>query len=934
MRTDAGEGPAAFADLQSLGGDGAHRSPTLRPVSARDVELTPGSPFEIARERMLRLAREYPIDRVLAVFRAAAGLDTFGAAPPGNWEDHGHPQEEPWGEHDYPGREHASTANLLRGHYAGHFLSMLAKSHAATGEEVIKERAQAMVEGLAEVQAALAATGRYSHPGFLAAYGEWQFSRLESLAPYGEIWAPYYTAHKIMAGLLDAHELVGSDLALDVLDAMARWAHHRLSRIDPAQRQRMWSLYIAGEFGGIGETLARLAALTGEEQHLETAQMFDQESLLAAGADGRDVLDGMHANQHLPQLIAYVHEYALTGQERYLTTARALFDQIVPGRMYAHGGSGEGELWGPAGAVAGDIGHRNAETCVAYNLVKLAQLLLERTGEEKYAEYIERALTNQVLGSRRAIDSADSPEVTYMFPVHSGALREYDNVGTCCGGTGLENHVSYEGYVALAGRDELRLVLLIDATVRWREQGLVLQVVTDGLTGGKVTVEVVDAPTDGSDAVLSIRIPCWAGSDVHMRLEHADPDCEPAVVHPVRGQFHPVRRRWRQGDRLVLDLPVGVVAAPTPDDPDLYSLSVGPTVLLARSDLSTQLELPLRGLRRLDGTLTGMQWKREAPSGGRVPLLSLDGVSGIEWEPAWSGGESRYHMYVRAHDEEVSFAGTMSGVPERATADGSTLLAEVWTGTALQTREAFLRRVLEVVASRLEAGLVSSEEARQVLAAAVDADIEGHGGRGRARAAGFSSPGRDERLVEELVGRLPVVDSHRIPPTIRILVDPNPDPSGWFTRTPSVAVEVNGEAPVAGAKADLRIDGQGWQPMTSPVRLEDGEHRLEVRVRTSSGLEARAVRNVAVDTEPPVSEAEVKDLGNAWEITLSAADTTSGVDRIQWEGPGTFWGTFHEAFVRTLTHEEQVIEFAATDRAGNQERRRRLVLPARDPEGG
>lgn len=892
---------------------------SLRPVPAADVDLAPGSPFAVARERMLRLASEYPVDRVLAVFRAAAGLDTRGAAPPGNWEDHGHPEEEPWGEHDYPGREHALTANLLRGHYAGHFLSMLAKAHAATGEESIRERAHTMVEGLAEVQSALAASGRYSHPGFLAAYGEWQFSRLEDLAPYGEIWAPYYTAHKIMAGLLDAYELTGSDRALEVLEEMARWIHHRLSRVDPAQRQRMWSLYIAGEFGGIGETLARLAACTGDVQHLETAQFFDQDNLLEAGAEGRDVLDGMHANQHLPQLIAYVHEHALTGQERYLATARTLFDQIVPGRMYAHGGSGEGELWGPADAVAGDIGHRNAETCVAYNLVKLAQLLLERTGEERFADYIERALTNQILGSRRAVDSETSPEVTYMFPVHPGALREYDNVGTCCGGTGLENHVTYQGYVALAGLEELRLVLLTDATIRWREQGIALQVVTDGLVGGMVSVEIIDAPVDGADAALSLRIPQWAGPGMTLRLALAETGEESALPHPAPGQFHSIRRRWRRGDRLQLDLSVGVVATPTVDDPGLHSLSAGRTVLLARSERSTELGLPLRGLRRLDGTLAGAHWAEEEPAEGAFPVLSLEAVDGIDWEPAWSGSDSRYHMYVRAVDEEVAFAGTASGVPERASAEGSTLLAEIWTSSELRTREEFLHRVLEVVIRRVEAGLLSAPEARRVLAAALDADIEGRG----------TSP-RDETMLEEMVSRLPEVDSERISPAARIVVEPSPASSGWFTTAPSVTVEVNGGSSLGGMEIELRLDGEEWQPITAPVQLEDGEHRLEARVRTEAGLEARAVRTVAVDTKPPASEARVKDLGSAWEITLYAEDGTSGVDRIQWEGPGTFWGTFHEAFVRTLTDEEQIIEYAATDRAGNQERRQRLVLPARD----
>src|SRR5690606_5236027 len=278
----------------------------VEPFDLGDVELGEGSVFLRARDGMLHLARVYPVDRLLAVFRANAGLDTRGARPPGGWEEFGHPNEEAWGEHDYPGADRAQTANLLRGHYAGHFLSMLALAAEGERDEALRRKVGELVDGLAEVQSALAATGRFSHPGFLAAYGEWQFARLEELAPYGEIWAPYYTCHKIMAGLLDAYELAGNERALEVATAMGRWVAHRLGRLDRAHLQRMWSLYIAGEYGGMNETLARLSVVADAPELLDTARLFEQDELLAAGSSGDDVLTGMHANQHLPQLVGYV----------------------------------------------------------------------------------------------------------------------------------------------------------------------------------------------------------------------------------------------------------------------------------------------------------------------------------------------------------------------------------------------------------------------------------------------------------------------------------------------------------------------------------------------------------------------------------------------------------------------------------------------------
>ncbi|GAA2135392.1 glycoside hydrolase family 127 protein [Glycomyces algeriensis] len=799
-------------------------TPRLRPFPLGAVRIDDASPFARARDAMLHLARAYPVDRLLAVFRRNAGLDTRGATPPGNWEDFGHPAEQPWSEHDYPGREHAPTANLLRGHYAGHFLSMLA--HAAAGERdpALQAKVDEFVAGLGEVQAALAATGRYSHPGFLAAYGEWQFSRLEDFAPYGEIWAPYYTCHKLMAGLLDAHELTGSTEALPIATAMGHWVHQRLSRLDPEHRQRMWSLYIAGEFGGMNETLARLSKAAGDPLLLETAAFFGQETVLEAGASGTDVLTDMHANQHLPQLIGYVDQFELTGEARYLAAAQGIWAQVVPGRMYAHGGTGESELWGPPGTVAGDVGHRNAETCAAYNLLKLARRLFAHTLDPAYMDYYERTVLNHVLGSRRAVRSDTSPEVTYMFPVHPGAYREYGNTGTCCGGTGLENHVKYQDTVFLRGDYGLYVNLPIDAELDWEEAGLHVR-----LRSGFPLGEGITLAFDGSstrERTIHLRVPSWATGDLELRLNGG-----PTGVNPVPGQYASLTRAWKSGDELHLTTPVRLRAEPAIDDERQCAIFLGPTLLLARSELTTSLPFPLAG-RSDAGALitdaTGTELLAELAANGTVVL------DGVEFEPCWSGLDTRYHMYVRSRDAEIAFGGAVAGMP----------------------------------------------------AVAVE-------------------------ILEE------------------------PAPSGWYTTAPTIrlhALAADTTDP-DDLRLEWRLNDGDWRPYTDPVKIEtEGVQRIEARATDARGLEATTGRELSVDTAPPRSRAVVKELGSSWEITLHAEDGVSGVERIQWEGPGTFWGTFQEAFVRAIGPEPQVIEYAATDRAGNEEPRRRLVIPGKgDP---
>jgi hypothetical protein len=931
-------GRARARGIETTAATGILSSARLRPFPLDRVRIGDDSVFARAKNQMLHLARVYPVDRLLAVFRANAGLDTRGALAPGNWEDFGHPREQAWGEDDYPGRENAQTANLLRGHYAGHFLSMLSLAYAGERDEALRAKVEEFVAGLGEVQRALAATGRYSHPGFLAAYGEWQFSRLEDYAPYGEIWAPYYTTHKIMAGLLDAYELAGSIEARDIAVAMGQWIAHRLTRLDHERIQRMWSLYIAGEYGGMNETMARLSVVADEPLFLEVARLFDQDDLLAAGVERRDVLTDMHANQHLPQLLGYLHEYDLTRERRYLDAVLGLWDQIVPGRMYAHGGTGESELWGPPATVAGDIGDRNAETCATYNLLKIARQLFALTREPRFMAYYERGVLNHILASRRDIDSDTSPEVAYMFPVNPGAVAEFDNIGTCCGGTGLENHVKYQDTVFFASADadadaDLWVNLFMPSTLDWREQHATVRMQTTQPLGGttELRIEGGDGFVDGTTLTMRIRVPEWVVDAPVLRIG------DETIAAPVEDGYQVVRRQWASGEVLRMESHASLRAVATPDDAMLQSIEFGPSVLVARSDATTTLDLALAQRRRLDGSLSA----DDADSAADVEAaLRADGavsIGGVRFEPVWTGSHDRYHMYVRAAGADIGFVGAETDVPVRVRQDGGSLLDDVWREPAPQTRAAFLDRVGETASAARRDGLLAQSELVQVLEAAAASDVDGFGGypcgsviETDATAVTWRerTDGDGIAAVEWSVPR--ALADAPIAPAVAITTGVVPAPSGWFTERPTITVAADDLAGAGGLRVEVAVGDGGWMPYTGPFPLPgDGEHRVRARATDAAGAAGHSARDFSVDTGAPVSRAAVRRLGSSVEITLTATDEVSGVERIQWEGPGTFWATFQEAFVRALSDEEQVIEFAATDRAGNEEARQRLVLPAR-----
>jgi DUF1680 family protein len=679
------------------------------------------SVFTRALNQHLVLYRAYSVDKILAVFRRNAGLPTNGATPPGGWEEYGpNPDSQRWGPREYVrGQNTAGAGGCLRGHYGGHFLSGISMAYAATGEVALLDKVNAIVDGLEACRAALAAqeydgAPRYSHPGFLSAYGEWQFSALEEFAPYGEIWAPYYTLHKILAGLLDAHALAGNAKALELAEGIGHWVYSRLSKCTPAQLARMWGSYIAGEYGGMNEVLVELYWRSNDaakSDFLDAAQLFTLHTLVDACAAGTDTLNGKHANQHIPQFPGYIKLAAQTGDEHFLDASKGFYDMVVPGRSYAHGGTGEGELWGPANTVAGDIGPRNSESCAAYNMLKVASYLFFNEQNPKYMDYFERTVLNHILGGRRNQESTSGPENLYMFPVQPGARKEYGNgnIGTCCGGTGLESHVKYqEGiYYRSADQTELYVNLYIASTLEWEETGLVLEQVSSYPEGETSTLTVKTAPS--GPLTVHLRVPGWSsGVEIEVNGAPAGVDIEP-------GTYASISRTWAVGDTISVRIPLTVRVEATIDRSDIQALMYGPVVLTATSSSSSYLKVSLADRLNLSGDIT---------RGISKTAANVFTIGTQSYEPAYNGRDVAYHMYFQRNEPTVTFAGQDAGVanPKRS---GRTLLDEVWEQAPFASRSAFLGAVGDVTASYVESGLLTARNRQRILLAAGRAPIDG-----------------------------------------------------------------------------------------------------------------------------------------------------------------------------------------------------------------
>ncbi|MCX5561722.1 beta-L-arabinofuranosidase domain-containing protein [Streptomyces sp. NBC_00038] len=554
--------------------------------------------------------------------------------------------------------------------------------------------------------------GGPSHPGFLAAYPETQFIALESMTSgdYTKVWAPYYTAHKILRGLLDAYLHVDDARALDLASGLCDWMYSRLSKLPDATLQRMWGIFSSGEFGGIVEAICDLHALTGKAEHLALARLFDLDKLIDACAANTDTLDGLHANQHIPIFTGLLRLYDATGEQRYLTAAKNFWGMVVPVRMYGIGGTSTAEFWKARGVVAGTISDTNAESCCAYNLLKLSRMLFFHEQDPKYMDYYERALYNQVLGSKQDKADAEKPLVTYFIGLTPGHVRDYTpkQGTTCCEGTGMESATKYQDsvYFKAADGSALYVNLYSPTTLDWSEKGVTVTQTTDypREQGSTITVG------GGSAAfALRLRVPSWATAGFRVTVNGG------AVSGtPVAGSYFTVSRTWRGGDVVRVAVPFRLRVEKALDDPTLQTLFYGPVNLVARNSSANYLPF---GLYR-NAALSGDLLPTLTPVTGKPLHHTLDGT---EFAPFSEGTEDPTHAYFRRSEPRLVFGNTDSGVANPARANGTTLLDEIWAGAPFSGKSALVARVQSTVNAWVSAGLLNAADGQRVVSTAQNA---------------------------------------------------------------------------------------------------------------------------------------------------------------------------------------------------------------------
>jgi DUF1680 family protein len=529
------------------------------PFNMKQVRLLEG-PFKETMERDRKYLHVLESDRLMHMFRVNAGLPS-SAEPLAGWER--------------PDCE-------LRGHSLGHYLSACALMYASTGDEELKSNADAIVAELAKCQKALGPSG------YLSAYPEEFIDRVEAIK---EVWAPYYTLHKIFAGLLDMYVHCGNRQALGVAEGMASWVKMRTDRLNEEHMQGMLD---HTEQGGINEAFSNLYALTGNPEHLKLARRFDQKSYTEPLSKYQDQLKGLHANSLIPNIIGTAREYELTGDRVLQHIATYFWEQITRTRCFATGGTSNNEKWeSNPYHLSNQISRSSHESCCTYNMLKLTRYLFSWDPKPCYADYYERALFNGILPTQNPEDGM----MMYYVPMASGLyktfmkprssildwtdtekedLAKYGKYhGTsfwCCTGTGMENHAKYGDSIYFHDEQGVFVNLFIASELNWSEKGVHIRQETNfPEEEGTTLIIVVDQPTEFT---VHIRIPYWVEKEGQVKI-----NSKLSEIFSSPGSYLTLKRTWRDGDRIEVNLPMDLHLHRMPDDPQLAAIMYGPLVL-------------------------------------------------------------------------------------------------------------------------------------------------------------------------------------------------------------------------------------------------------------------------------------------------------------------------------------------------------------------
>ena len=498
------------------------------------------SPFQKAQQTDLKYILALNPDRLLAPYLKEAGLAPRAESYP-NWESSG-----------------------LNGHIGGHYLSALSLMYASTSNPELLKRINYMVDQLEQCQ-------QKNGDGYVGGVPDgkamWKEVAAGTMTTFNKKWVPWYNLHKLYAGLYDAYTVAGNKKAKSVLVKLSDWALQLTANLSDDQMQKM----LAMEHGGMNEVFAEVASITGDKKYLELAKRFSHKAILDPLLKNEVRLNGLHANTQIPKVTGFVKVAEVSGDKSWENAADFFFKTVTEHRSVSIGGNSTREHFHPSNNFSSMVDVREGpETCNSYNMLKLAKELYLSKGSVNYLDYYERTMYNHILSSQHP--DGGFVYFTPMRPQHYRVYSVVDKGFWCCVGTGLENHAKYGELIYAHKSNDIYVNLYLPSVLNWKEKGLRLTQNAEipYSETSKLTLQL----SKPSSFSINFRKPEWLKDDVFTIAINGK---QQQVTSTANG-YVSLKRLWKSGDVITLNLPMETKAEFLQDNSPWVSFVHGPIV--------------------------------------------------------------------------------------------------------------------------------------------------------------------------------------------------------------------------------------------------------------------------------------------------------------------------------------------------------------------
>ena len=611
----------------------------LNEFPLQSVTLLDG-PMKKAQELNLKTLLEYDVDRLLAPYLKQAGL--------------------------VPKKSSYENWDGLDGHVGGHYLSALATTYTATGNEECRKRIDYILKELQACQLASAKNNPQWGVGYVGGVPNskqiWSTFKDGNFKAYRDAWVAWYNVHKMFAGLRDVWLYTNNPKAKSLFLAFCDWSIAITSKLSDQQMQEMLDV----EHGGMNEVLADAYQMTNSKKYLEAAKRFSHRQLLDPMSKNVDNLNNKHANTQVPKAVGFQRIGNLAKDDTYKKAGSFFWEVVTKNRSLALGGNSRREFF-PSAAAASDFVNdvEGPESCNTYNMLKLTEDLFTDQPMGKYVDFYEKALFNHIL----SVQHPEHGGYVYFTPARPQHYRVYsapNKAMWCCVGSGMENYGKLGQMIYTHRKDSLYLNLFVASKLDWKAKGIKLVQHTNFPEAEQTKIVIEQGNTDFT---LMVRYPAWvAPGQLQIKVNQ-----QPIESKSNSSAYVAIKRNWKKGDVVDIAFPMQTHLEPLPNLPTYNAIMRGPILLAAKTHTESLRGLvadqsrwghiasgeklpvnqaPILIAKDLNEIATNVQAKDNQPMQFSFANLKIVNAKNLTLEPFYKLHDSRYMMYWMVLNEQ------------------------------------------------------------------------------------------------------------------------------------------------------------------------------------------------------------------------------------------------------------------------------------------